>query len=195
MNQDKPYNRFVQEQIAGDEMWPDDPKARVATAFSRHYPDEWNARDLMQRRQEILQDITDAVGSAFLGLTFGCAKCHDHKFDPILQRDYYRLQAFFAHTANDDAIPMWSNAQREEEQKQVRGVGASNAGDSRRDGGPSVNGARSELDRRTSSSSSPNRSRLPSPRMPTSGRRIELQMAARPRVISHPSISSCRCRG
>jgi len=116
-NQDKPYNLFVQEQIAGDEMWPDNPKARVATAFSRHYPDEWNARDLMQRRQEILQDITDTVGSAFLGLTFGCAKCHDHKFDPILHRDYYRLQAFFAHTANDDAIPMWSPVQREAEKK------------------------------------------------------------------------------
>ena len=101
-NQDKGYDRFVQEQIAGDELWPDNPQARIATAFSRHYPEEWNARDLMQRRQETLQDITDAVGSAFLGLTFGCAKCHDHKFDPILHRDYYRLQAFFAHTANDD---------------------------------------------------------------------------------------------
>ena len=117
LNNDKPYNRFVQEQIAGDEMWPDDPKARIAPAFSRHYPDEWNARDLMQRRQETLQDITDAVGSAFLGMTFGCAKCHDHKFDPILHRDYYRLQAFFAHTANDDGIPMWSSAKRAEEQK------------------------------------------------------------------------------
>ncbi|MEO7648823.1 MAG: DUF1553 domain-containing protein, partial [Bryobacteraceae bacterium] len=83
-------------------------KAHIATAFSRHYPEEWNARDLMQRRQEILQNVTDAVGSAFLGLTFGCAKCHDHKFDPILHRDYYRLQAFFAHTANADRIPLWS---------------------------------------------------------------------------------------
>ena len=71
----------------------------------------------MQRRQETLQDITDAVGSAFMGLTFGCAKCHDHKFDPILHRDYYRLQAFFAHTANDDRIPMWSKEKRAEEQK------------------------------------------------------------------------------
>ena len=116
-NQDKPFDRFVQEQIAGDELWPDDPQARIATAFSRHYPDEWNARDLMQRRQEILQDVTDAVGSAFMGLTVGCAKCHDHKFDPILHRDYYRLQAFFAHTANDDRIPVWSPKQRAEEQR------------------------------------------------------------------------------
>ena len=71
----------------------------------------------MQRRQEILQDVTDAVGSAFMGLTVGCAKCHDHKFDPILHRDYYRLQAFFANTANDDRIPVWSPKQRAEEQR------------------------------------------------------------------------------
>lgn len=116
-NQDKGYDVFVKEQIAGDELWPDNPQARIATAFSRHYPDEWNARDLMQRRQEILQDITDAVGSAFLGLTFGCAKCHDHKFDPILQRDYYRLQAFFAHTANDDQISVWTKQQKAEERR------------------------------------------------------------------------------
>jgi hypothetical protein len=117
LNQDKSFARFIQEQIAGDELWPDDPEARTATAFSRHYPDEWNARDLMQRRQEILQDVTDAVGSAFLGLTVGCAKCHDHKFDPILHRDYFRLQAFFAHTANDDRVPVWSAEQQLEEQR------------------------------------------------------------------------------
>jgi hypothetical protein len=107
-NQDKPYDRFVQEQIAGDEMFPHDPQARIATAFNRHYPDESNARNLMQRRQEILNDITDTVGSVFMGLTYGCARCHNHKFDPILQADYYRLQAFFANTAADDHIPIWS---------------------------------------------------------------------------------------
>ena len=103
LNHDKPYDRFVQEQIAGDELWPEDPGARVATAFNRHYPDESNARNLLQRRQEILNDITDTVGSVFLGLTYGCARCHNHKFDPILQADYYRLQAFFANIrAMDD---------------------------------------------------------------------------------------------
>src|SRR5439155_1006246 len=56
-NTDKPYDRFIREQIAGDELWPDDPDARVATAFNRHYPDESNARNLMQRRQEILNDL------------------------------------------------------------------------------------------------------------------------------------------
>ena len=104
-NQDKPYDRFVREQIAGDELWPGDLEARLATAFNRHYPDESNARNLLQRRQEILNDITDTVGAVFTGLTFGCARCHDHKFDPILQADYYRLQAFFANTrAADDVL-------------------------------------------------------------------------------------------
>jgi hypothetical protein len=104
-NQDKPYDRFVREQIAGDELWPGDPAARVATAFNRHYPDESNARNLLQRRQEILNDVTDTVGGVFLGLTYGCARCHDHKFDPILQKDYYRLQSFFANMrAADDLM-------------------------------------------------------------------------------------------
>ena len=111
LNQDKPYNRFVQEQIAGDEMWPDSPEARVATAFHRNYPDESNARNLEQRRQEILDDITDATGAVFLGLTYGCARCHNHKFDPILQADYYKLQAFFANTAANDHIAMLSAEQ------------------------------------------------------------------------------------
>ena len=105
-NANKPYDRFVQEQIAGDELWPNDSQARVATAFLRHYPDESNARNLMQRRQEILDDITDTTAAVFMGLTYGCARCHDHKYDPILQADYYRLQAFFANTAADDRIPI-----------------------------------------------------------------------------------------
>src|SRR6266542_348483 len=105
-NNDKPYERFIKEQIAGEQLRPDDPEARVATAFNRHYPDESNARNLMQRRQEILNDITDTVGSVFTGLTYGCARCHDHKFDPILQADYYRLQAFFANTAAKDDVAL-----------------------------------------------------------------------------------------
>ncbi len=111
LNRDKPYDRFVQEQIAGDEMWPESAEAHVATGFGRHYPDESNARNLQQRRQEILDDITDTTGSVFLGLTYGCARCHNHKFDPILQADYYRLQAFFANTAADDHIVMLSREQ------------------------------------------------------------------------------------
>jgi hypothetical protein len=110
-NADKPYDRFVMEQLAGDELWPDDVDARVATGFNRHYPDESNARNLLQRRQEILNDITDVTGSVFLGLTVGCARCHDHKFDPILQADYYRLQAFFANVRAADDVPLVARAQ------------------------------------------------------------------------------------
>src|SRR5688572_7197087 len=106
LNSDKPYDRFVQEQIAGDELWPGDPDARVATAFNRHYPDESNARNLMQRRQEILNDITDTVGSVFMGMTFACARCHNHKYDDITQADYYHLQAFFANVRADDLIDL-----------------------------------------------------------------------------------------
>ena len=113
-NEDKPYDRFVQEQLAGDEMFPGDAQALVATGFNRHFPDEYNARDLFQRRQELLNDITDVVGSTFMGLTFGCAKCHDHKFDPILHKDYYRLQSFFSGLhINDAASVAPSQAQHE----------------------------------------------------------------------------------
>ena len=117
LNADKPYDRFVQEQIAGDELWPNSPAARIGTGFNRHYPDESNAAILMQRRQEVLLDITDTVGAVFLGLTYGCAKCHDHKFDPILQADYYRLQAFFTNVATDDEIHLLNAEQREEHRR------------------------------------------------------------------------------
>jgi hypothetical protein len=103
-NQDKPYDRFVREQIAGDELYPGDPAALVAVGFNRHFPDESNAANIMQRRQELLNDVTDTVGLAFMAMTVGCARCHDHKFDPILQKDYYRLQAFFANTRIEDDV-------------------------------------------------------------------------------------------
>ena len=109
LNSDKPYNRFVQEQIAGDELWPGDPDAQIATAFNRHYADESNARNLMQRRQEILNDITDTAGFVFIGMSYACARCHDHKFEPILQSDYYRLQAFFANAAAKDDFVLTSD--------------------------------------------------------------------------------------
>ena len=94
-NDDLPYDRFIAQQLAGDELEPDNPQALVATGLNRLYPDEFNAADVKQRRQEILDDITDTTGLVFLGLTMGCAQCHDHKFDEILQVDYYKLQAFF----------------------------------------------------------------------------------------------------
>ena len=110
-NSDKPYDRFILEQIAGDELWRDNTEARIATAFMRHYPEEGNNKDILLARQEILHHVTDLVGSTFLGLTFNCAQCHDHKYDPIRQADYYRLQAFFANIGHDDKIPLTTEDQ------------------------------------------------------------------------------------
>ncbi|CAN5351142.1 hypothetical protein BH23VER1_BH23VER1_26220 [soil metagenome] len=95
-NADKPYDRFVQEQVAGDEMFPGERDALVATGLMRHGVYEYNNRDAEGQRTLILDELTDTVGDVFLGLGMACARCHDHKFDPILQDDYYRLQAFFA---------------------------------------------------------------------------------------------------
>jgi hypothetical protein len=106
-NQDKPYDRFVKEQIAGDELYPGNQEALIAMGFNRHWIDETNAPDLFERRHQTLDDMTTVTGVAFLGMTFGCARCHDHKFDPILTKDYYRLQAFFANTAfGDGPLPL-----------------------------------------------------------------------------------------
>ena len=95
-NADKPYDRFVQEQIAGDELWPDDPAARIATGYLTLGIYEYNNRDAAGQWTNMLNDITDTTADVFLGMGVQCARCHDHKFDPILQKDYFRLQAFFA---------------------------------------------------------------------------------------------------
>jgi hypothetical protein len=114
-NDDKPYDRFVQEQIAGDELWPDnldlDPKrvyivsdekrkhleARIGTGLYTLGPVvHESGLDAGKLRYEQLTDWVDTTGSVFMGLTFGCARCHDHKFDPITQRDYFAMQAIFA---------------------------------------------------------------------------------------------------
>jgi cytochrome c553 len=95
-NSDKSYRTFVQEQIAGDELAPQDPAAIVATGYLRHWIYEYNQRDVRSQWTHILNDITDVTADVFLGLGISCARCHDHKYDPILQRDYFRLQAFFA---------------------------------------------------------------------------------------------------
>jgi hypothetical protein len=95
-NDDLPYDRFVRQQLAGDELEPDNPDALIATGFLRLYPEESNGADYRMIRQDVLDDVTDVFGVTFLGLTLGCARCHDHKFDPITQKDYYRLEAFFA---------------------------------------------------------------------------------------------------
>ena len=99
-NEDKPYDQFVLEQVAGDELFPDNSDAIIATGFLRSGPWEHTGMAVAAvSRQLFLDDVTHHVGQSFLGLTLGCARCHDHKFDPIPTRDYYRLQAVFARTA------------------------------------------------------------------------------------------------
>jgi len=105
LNGDLPYDRFVRLQLAGDEVAPGDPGATVATGFNRCYPDMVDLNDQTLRRQNALNDITDTTGLVFLGLTVGCARCHDHKFDPIRQADFYRLQAFFTPARFRDDLP------------------------------------------------------------------------------------------
>ncbi len=96
LNQDKPYARFVKEQIAGDELYPDDDDAKKATGYLRLWPYEDNQPDMGRHWEATLDDIADVSGDVFLGLSMKCARCHDHKFDPISQTDYYRFRAFFA---------------------------------------------------------------------------------------------------
>jgi len=94
-NADKPYDRFVREQLAGDEIAPDDPEVFIGTAYLRAPIYEYNQRDVRGQATLITDDITANAGEVFLGLSFQCARCHDHKFDPILQKDYFALRAFF----------------------------------------------------------------------------------------------------
>jgi cytochrome c553 len=95
-NADKPYSRFVLEQLAGDEACPGDPDALLGTMYLRLGIYEYNQRDVRNQWSIILNDLTDVTADVMLGLGMSCARCHDHKFDPILQKDYYRLQAHFA---------------------------------------------------------------------------------------------------
>jgi hypothetical protein len=116
-NEDKPYDRFMREQIAGDELWPDHPEALTATAFNLLGPDMVDSSDQVQRRHNTLNDMTDTASLAFLGLTMGCARCHDHKFEPLSQRDYYSLQAFFTPARFNVEKPIPSAAEREIHEK------------------------------------------------------------------------------
>jgi len=98
-NSDKPYDQFVREQIAGDEIDPDNPEHLIATGFLRMGAWELTGMEVPKiARQRFLDDVTDSVGQVFLGHMLQCARCHDHKFDPIPTRDYYGFQACFATT-------------------------------------------------------------------------------------------------
>ncbi|MEI8382917.1 MAG: DUF1549 domain-containing protein [Planctomycetota bacterium] len=100
LNRDKSFDRFLIEQLAGDEIEPENPECLTASIFHRLGPVRRNAGnpEIALSRNEVLTERTDIVGAAFLGLTVGCARCHNHKLEPITQKDYYRLQAYMAGT-------------------------------------------------------------------------------------------------
>ncbi len=105
-NADKPYNQFVREQLAGDEMDGSNETYLIASGFNRLGPLRKNAgnQNVASSRNEVLTEMTNVVGAAFLGVTVGCARCHDHKFDPFRQSDYYRMQGFFAQAQPNDLL-------------------------------------------------------------------------------------------
>lgn len=95
LNDDMPYNEFVRRQIAGDEIDPNDESALTATRFCLSGPDMPDINLIDERRHTVLNELTSTIGEVFLGLQVGCAQCHDHKYDPISQADFYRLRAIF----------------------------------------------------------------------------------------------------
>lgn len=98
-NEDKAYDEFVREQVAGDEIDPTDSEKLVASGFLRMGPWEHTGMSVAaETRQYYLDDVTNSVGESFLSLPLRCARCHDHKFDPIPTKDFYRIQAAFAST-------------------------------------------------------------------------------------------------
>ena len=94
-NQDKPYDRFIVEQLAGDELEDATAETHVALGFNRLGPWDDEPADFDQDRFDQLDDLVRTTSEAFLGVTLGCARCHDHKFDPFTQQDYYGMVALF----------------------------------------------------------------------------------------------------
>ncbi len=104
LNRDLPYNTFVQWQLAGDELAPNDPLALLATGFlaAGVHSTQITKNEVEKHRYDELDDILNTTGTAMLGLSIGCARCHDHKYDPIPQGDYYRLLAAFTTTVRSE---------------------------------------------------------------------------------------------
>ena len=104
LNADMPYDQFVKWQIAGDELAPDNPLAMKATGFlgAGVFPTQLTEKEFESARYDELDDMANTTGTAMLGLTIGCARCHDHKFDPIPVRDYYRFINTFATTIRSE---------------------------------------------------------------------------------------------
>jgi hypothetical protein len=122
LNRDLPYDEFVRLQLAGDELHPGDPQAAIATGFLLCGPDmpDINLQD--ERRHVVLNEMTATVGSALLAMQFGCAQCHDHKYDPIRIQDFYRLRAFFesAEIFRDHPVPTAAEAEARKQAEAAR---------------------------------------------------------------------------
>jgi mono/diheme cytochrome c family protein len=104
LNEDMPFDQFVRWQLAGDEFAPDNPLAMMATGFlgAGVFPTQITKNEVERTRYDALDDMAATTGTAMLGLTVGCARCHDHKFDPIPQADYYRFASTFTTTVRSN---------------------------------------------------------------------------------------------
>ena len=125
-NDDKPYSRFLQEQIAGDVLWPNDPQAVIATGFLAAGP--WDFVGQVETKSPALRrsarsldldDMATQVMTASMAMTVNCARCHDHKLDPITQREYYQLRAVFAGIKRTDRVVSEQALQDYQDQKEA----------------------------------------------------------------------------
>ncbi|MBX7168713.1 MAG: DUF1553 domain-containing protein [Pirellulales bacterium] len=123
LNEDLPYDEFCRRQLAGDVLAPDDASATVATGFLAAGPYDTPGQSQQSAamkavvRQDEMEDLVGTIGQTFLGLTLNCARCHDHKFDPLLQRDYYRVVAALS-GVRQGVRDITTPAQRETDQQQ-----------------------------------------------------------------------------
>jgi hypothetical protein len=125
LNADMPYDQFVKWQIAGDEFAPDNPLAMMATGFlgAGVFPTQLTEKEFESARYDELDDMANTTGTAMLGLTIACARCHDHKFDAIRQRDYYAIAGFILSSSYRQA-----RFESMEQNKAVAGYGQSEEG-------------------------------------------------------------------
>ncbi|MEJ6620314.1 MAG: DUF1549 and DUF1553 domain-containing protein [Opitutae bacterium] len=119
-NQDMPFDQFVRWQLAGDEIAPGDPMALSATGFlgAGVFPTQLTEKEFESARYDEMDDMANTTGMAFLALTIGCARCHDHKFDPLSAKEYYRLISTFGQTIRSEIeVPASSSSHDDEQAK------------------------------------------------------------------------------